>query len=84
MNIQKRQARSARRIKANNLRRNQGVPFTASKFGWTSTSRWLPPMSMLPGVRMTHGSYQSWRKRARRDFRKTHGLAIMPLTKESA
>lgn len=81
MNIQQRQARAIRRAKSRNLVR-KGVPFTPSKFGYMSP--WAPPMSAAPGLRMTLRSYQSWRKRARFDFRKSHGEPLVRLRSENA
>ena len=56
MNLIKRQARAKARAKTMRLRR-QGVPCTASKWGWQGT--WT-------GGGFTPGEYQSARKLARR------------------
>jgi hypothetical protein len=81
VNIKNRQARAKARAKTMQLRR-MGVPCTPSKWGYMS--EWNPPMSMLPGRRMTHISWQSYRKRARHDFRLSHGEPMVRLTRENA
>lgn len=91
MNQINRQARSKARAKTMRIQRwtkskapskptKLGVPFTVSKWGYMS--QWKPPMSALPGVRMTHRSLQSWQKRVRFDFRKTNGEPMVRLTSD--